>query len=75
MTKYKTGMEKTRNVLTLAIGDIIGQAKDRGIELTDKQAEDLYDAFDLTDPLMDSYWMIIDELIDNVDDFSEDESK
>ena len=62
-----------RSVLTLDTDDIEGRAKERGIKLTEKQINDLFHAFDQSDPLMDSFWLIIDGLIDNVDYFSTSE--
>lgn len=59
-----------REILVLDTDDIKYQAKERGIKLTEKQINDLFYAFDQSDPLMDSFWLIIDELINNVDYYS-----
>ena len=62
-----------RSVLTLDTDDIKWKADQKGITLTEKQINDLFYAFDQSDPLMDSFWLIIDGLIDNVDYFSRSE--
>ena len=65
-SKFKTGLELQRSVLTLSIGDIIAEAKNRGIELSDDQAEDLFYQFDTSDPLMESFFTIIECQLDEI---------
>ena len=57
-SKFKTGLELQRSVLTLSIGDIIAEAKNRGFELSDDQAEDLFYHFDTSDLELEKLWLL-----------------
>ena len=65
-SKFKTGIELQRCVLTLSIGDIIGVAKERGMPISDEEAEELFDQFDLSEPLMNSFWEIINSQLEEL---------
>lgn len=62
--------ELTKVILTLSSDDIVYQAEDRGVHLTVKQVSDLFERFEPSDPLMESFWLIIDCMLDNLDYFS-----
>ena len=62
--------ELTKVVLTLSSDDIVSRAKDRGVQLTVKQVSDLFERFEPSDPLMESFWLIIDCMLDDLDYFS-----
>ena len=66
ITKFKTGFELQRDVLTLSVGDIIGVAKDRDMKISDEEAEELFYQFDLSDTLMESFWDIIECQLDEL---------
>ena len=62
--------EITKDVLTLSSDDIVSRAKDRGVKLTVIQVSDLFERFEPSDPLMESFWLIIDCMLDDLDYFS-----
>jgi len=62
--------ELTKVILTLSSDDIFYQAEDRGIHLTVKQVSDLFERFEPSDPLMESFQNTIDGMLDDLDYFS-----
>lgn len=62
--------ELTKVVLTLSSDDIVGRAMERDVQLTVKQVTDLFHRFKESDPLMESFWLIIDCMLDDLDYFS-----
>lgn len=56
-------MKDSKSILSISYDDIRIKAEEMGIDLTEGQMEEIFDRFDANDVMMESFWLLLEEMI------------